>query len=75
MRIRMGQLKVGRPPTLIIEAETSDDRMVLDAISDDHGFRLSLACVTSHSGVSGVVEISLGWVEKVQPAVEVPYGG
>lgn len=75
MRVRLGRWVPGNPPSLVIEAETADDREILGAMTGCHEKRLVIAGSTWETG-KGSIAIRLGWTDKLQPAPrEVVYGG
>lgn len=79
MRVRLGRIAPGDPPSLLIEAETLDDTQILAAVAEGtntHRIALGSAYNCSppaHGQLPGVVAVSFHWFKKEkEPA---PNGG
>lgn len=64
MRVRLNRWFPGDPPSLIIEAETADDRAILGAITDQHGRKIMISGSTWSCDRSGCTNMSIGWEAK-----------
>jgi len=79
MRVRLGRINPGDPPSLVIEAETLDDTQILNAVADGPQTHLvSIGCSyhcspTLPGHLPGAYQISISWFKKKEEAA--PHGG